>query len=260
MIAQTQERKRKRVAPYVPASALSEFFDHIRTVREPEVVDNGLLQDYGLSKPNALALLSTLKFLGITDDKGRPTPVFRQLQTGGDEFRETLKSVVERSYADLLSRLDVSRDTKDKIVNYFARNYSPATAERAARLFLDLCGEASIPTASQPRKADRSRSQPTKSRLPRQDSPQVQEQENTPAGTDLFSSFFNPFGESKRKQERHQVYRVPLPDSEWVAIQLPVPMSEGAWAQMMAMLSAMKPGLVVSKNDGNHPKESEVAG
>ena len=40
------------------------------------------------------------------------------------------------------------------MVNYFARNYSPATAERAARLFLDLCGEAGIETASQPRKRD----------------------------------------------------------------------------------------------------------
>jgi hypothetical protein len=95
-----------------------------------------------------------LKFLGLTDDTGKPTPVFRELQTGGDEFRDALKDVVERSYDDLFGRLDVSRDSKDKIVNYFARNYSPATAERAARLFLDLCGEAGITTAAQPRKAD----------------------------------------------------------------------------------------------------------
>ena len=86
----TRAQERKRLAPYAPASALSEFFDHIRTVREPEIVDNGLLQDYGLSKSNALSLLSTLKFLGITDGQGRPTPIFRQLQTGGDEFKEAL--------------------------------------------------------------------------------------------------------------------------------------------------------------------------
>ena len=47
----------------------------------------------------------------------------------------------------LFSRLDVSRDSRDKIVNFFARNYSPATAERAVALFLDLCGEAGMGTA-----------------------------------------------------------------------------------------------------------------
>ena len=150
----TTETGRKRVAPYVPASTLSQFFDHIRYVREPTEVDAGLLQDYGTKQGQVFALLSTLKYLGLTDNKGKPTPVFRELQTGGDEFKSALRGVLERAYSDVFARLDVSRDTKDKIVNFFARNHSPATAERAARLFLDLCGEAGIETASQPRQSE----------------------------------------------------------------------------------------------------------
>lgn len=158
------EQKRKRLAPYVSAKVLSEFFDHIRYVRTPEAVDSALLQDYGVSQASSFALLSTLKFLGLTDDRGQPTPVFRNIQSGGDDFKDALRGILETSYADLFSRLDVSRDTRDKIVNFFARNSSPATAERAARLFLDLCGEAGIPTASQPRARSKSPSQPKATR------------------------------------------------------------------------------------------------
>ena len=144
--------ERKRVAPYAPASALSEFFDHIRYVKTPDKVDSNLLLDYGISKSQSFPVLSTLRFLGIVEPDGTPTPAFRALQTGGEEFQSALRELVERSYADLFGRLDVSRDTKEKIKNYFARNYSPATAERATTLFLDLCGEGGIPTsvATQP--------------------------------------------------------------------------------------------------------------
>jgi len=144
----TDGNPKKRTAPYAPASAMSALFDHIRYVKTPDRVDSSLLQDYGISKSQAFPVLSTLKFLDVIAADGTPTPAFRSLQTGGEEFQTALREVVERAYSDIFSRLDVSRDTRDKIMNFFARNYSPATAERATALFLDLCGEAGIPTAS----------------------------------------------------------------------------------------------------------------
>jgi hypothetical protein len=151
-MVQAVEKKRKRLAPYVPASTLSAFFDHIRYVKTPDKVDSNLLQDYGIAKGQVFALLSTLKFLGLTEDDGTPTPAFNFLQTGAEEFQTNLREIIQRAYADLFSRLDVSRDSRDKILNFFARNYSPATAERATRLFLDLCGEAGIETATKEQK------------------------------------------------------------------------------------------------------------
>lgn len=168
-MVQVVEKKRKRLAPYVPPSTLSAFFDHIRYVKTPDKVDSNLLQDYGIAKGHAFALLSTLKFLGLTGDDGTLTPAFKLLQTGGEEFQTNLREIVQRAYADLFSRLDVSRDSQDKILNFFARNYSPATAARATRLFLDLCGEAGIDTAAkeqkgkEPRKAVRQRARPATS-------------------------------------------------------------------------------------------------
>ena len=153
---------RQRSAPYVPASAMSAFFDHIRYVKTPDAVDSGILEDYGISHSNAFPLLSALKFLNLVDSSGKPTEAFRELQIGGEEFSLALRQVLETAYKELFSRLDVSRDSKDKIINFFARNYSPATANKATILFLDLCGEAGIITAAQPRKADASEGAPTK--------------------------------------------------------------------------------------------------
>lgn len=155
-MTQAAVKRRKRLAPYAPASTLSALFDHIRYVKTPDKVDSNLLQDYGVPKGHAFALLSALKFLGLTEDNGTPTPAFRLLQTGGEEFATNLREIVERAYEDLFSRLEVSRDSRDKILNFFARNYSPATAEKATRLFLDLCGEAGITTAAkEPRKVSK---------------------------------------------------------------------------------------------------------
>jgi hypothetical protein len=168
-MTQTEATKRKRLAPYVPPSALSAFFDHIRYVKTPDRVDSNLVQDYGTVPGHAFALISALKFLGLTEDDGTTTPAFRALQTGGPEFQTALSDILKSAYADLFSRLDVSRDSRDKIKNFFARNYSPATAEKATRLFLDLCGEAGIVTTagSQPRQVSRPTEKPTAVRVRR---------------------------------------------------------------------------------------------
>lgn len=140
--------KEKRNAPYVSATALSQFFDHIRYVTTPKKVDAGLLLDYGISKGNVFALVSALKFLGLIDNGGKPTPAFGSLQVMGEEFVSNLREVVNTAYDDLFARLDVSRDSREHIRNYFARNYSPSQSDKATILFLDLCKEANIPIAA----------------------------------------------------------------------------------------------------------------
>lgn len=148
------KEKKKWQAPYVSAATLSQFFDHIRYVSTPKKVDAGLLLDYGVSKGNVFSLVSALKFLGLVENDGTPTPAYSSLQVMGEEFISNLQEVVTTAYADLFLRLDVSRDSREHIRNYFARNYSPSQSEKATILFLDLCKEASIPVAAgaEPRK------------------------------------------------------------------------------------------------------------
>lgn len=157
-----------RSAPYVSAASLSSFFDHVRWVSTPKKVDQGLLLDYGLPKGSVGALLSALKFFGLVENDGTTTAAFKMVQTSGDEFRANLEEIVKRSYADLFSRLDPSRDSREKIRNYFARNFSPAISNKATILFLDLAKEAGIPVAEEESMEGKPQRVTTPSRKPKQ--------------------------------------------------------------------------------------------
>jgi hypothetical protein len=133
-----------RLAPYVPVATLHSFLERIRWVTTPKKVDKKLLDDYGIPEPNKSALLSALKFLGLIEDDGTPTSLLRKLQSSGDEFRSNLEEVVRKSYADLFVRFDILKGDREKICNYFATNYSPATAKKATILFIDLCKEIGV--------------------------------------------------------------------------------------------------------------------
>ena len=136
---------RRRLAPYVPAATLRSFLEHIRWITTPKRVDKKLLDDYGIPKPNKSALLSALKFLDLIENDGTPTSAFRHLQSSGDEFRGNLEQVIRKAYADLFVRLDTLGGNRERIRNYFANTYSPATAKKATILFIDLCKEAGLP-------------------------------------------------------------------------------------------------------------------
>jgi len=47
-----------------------------------------------------------------------------------------------------------------------------------------------------------------------------------------------------RQQHQPRTIQVPYSPSEWALVQAPFPMTESAWTQMLAVLAAMKPGLV----------------
>jgi hypothetical protein len=135
----------QRNAPYVATKALNDFFERIRYVSIPDKIDAGLLLDYNIPKGNVFALISALKFLGLIDDEGKPTLALNSLQVTGEEFTIALQNVIKAAYSDLFSKLDVSRDSREHIRNYFARNYSTAKAGDSTSLFLTLCRQAGIP-------------------------------------------------------------------------------------------------------------------
>ncbi len=138
--------KKKRMAPYVPASTMSAFFDRIRNINLPSEITSGILEKMGFPTGSALALISALRFLNLIDRQGASTQGLRSLQISGEEFKLNLEKLVRSAYADLFSVLDPSKDDREHIRNYFARAYSAATAEKATALFLELCDESGITT------------------------------------------------------------------------------------------------------------------
>jgi hypothetical protein len=129
-----------RRPPYCSVASVEEFVKAIRTLGVPEVVDRRYLQRLRVARSNEWALLSALKFLGILDDRGRPTGAYRALQTS--EWRTTLGELVLSAYHDLFAVGGADR-TQQQLADYFALTSSASQARNAARFFrgiLELTG------------------------------------------------------------------------------------------------------------------------
>ena len=57
-----------------------------------------------------------------------------------------------------------------------------------------------------------------------------------------------PQMQEQSRQRDQRILQIPLGGNEWVAIQISTPITESAWAQMLAVLEAMKPGLIEPAN------------
>ena len=55
----------------------------------------------------------------------------------------------------------------------------------------------------------------------------------------------NEKAEEERGPKQSRIVQLPLAGDIWAAIQVPHPMTEDEWEQMMAVLQAMKPGIVL---------------
>jgi hypothetical protein len=126
-----------RRAPYAPISALERFFERIRDRSVPEHVDYRFLQKLNVASNNEYSLLSALKFLGILDERGRPTHAYRLLQST-DRFQDTLRHLVETAYSSVFES-GAHEWAFDDLVNYFRRTSSASQAKNAARFFQAVC-------------------------------------------------------------------------------------------------------------------------
>jgi len=57
-----------------------------------------------------------------------------------------------------------------------------------------------------------------------------------------------------------EMYRLPLTQDKRAILQLPVPMDEELWGRMMAILDAMKPGIIVSAATATFDPEASDPG
>jgi hypothetical protein len=144
-----------RRAPYAPISALQGFFTRIRDRQVPGIVDHTFLEKLNVASNNEYALLSALKFLGVVDDRGKPTHAYRLLQTT-DRFEPTLKHLVLTAYKPVFDAGGNEWPPED-LVNFFRVSSSASQAKNAARFFYAVCrlaglgaGEAAAEVKSPP--------------------------------------------------------------------------------------------------------------
>ena len=116
-----------RRAPYAPISSLERFFARIRDRQVPEVVDHTFLEKLNVASNNEYALLSALKFLGVLDDRGKPTHAYRLLQTT-DRFEPTLRHLVETAYKPVFDA-GANEWEQEDLVNFFRVSSSASQAK-----------------------------------------------------------------------------------------------------------------------------------
>jgi hypothetical protein len=134
---------RERRAPYAPIGALRDFLERIRHENPPARIDVAYLQRNEIAPKNEYALISALKYLGILDARGHPTPIFRRLQGSEETARETLKNLVLAAYAPLFE--DGGAEMSDEqLYDWFTQHSSVSQARNAARFFKEVCQQAGI--------------------------------------------------------------------------------------------------------------------
>jgi hypothetical protein len=135
---------------YCAVRSFLEFLKRIQSITLPRVVDRAYLRQLRVAENNEWALLSALKFLRIVDDRGRPTPAFRRLQTA--EWRSELRGLLYEAYAELID-LGGESMAQENLRSYFALTASGSQAQNAARFFrkvMDLTASTAAAEVSQP--------------------------------------------------------------------------------------------------------------
>jgi len=132
--------------PYGSVKWYKMILDIVRR-RKPTVIDKDFLRINQIAPGNEAKVLVGLRFLGIIDENGNPTELIDTLRTlNEDEFRKSLREIVNKAYADLFDKLVLEKASFTDLVTYFMQVYdmSEAVAEQAAHCFIFFCHESGI--------------------------------------------------------------------------------------------------------------------
>ncbi len=128
--------------PYVDRTdRLQAFMERVPTIDPPEAVDHQTLRSLGFDRPDDEAFLDVLRYVGLMNRKGGPTPrwaAVRVPETG----RVALAKAIRHGYKHLFL-LDPKAHAKDynALRAYFSANADadPRTVVKMARTFETIC-------------------------------------------------------------------------------------------------------------------------
>lgn len=141
--------------PYAPPSNVIAVFKRARSRNLPDHVNADFLNLAGVSTTGSIGrrVAYALRFLGLTQDDGKPTDVLRAISAASEaEYKELLAAAITSAYADDFKRIDPANDSQATIVDAFRRYEPRSQTARMVMLFLGLCREAGIPVQDAPRK------------------------------------------------------------------------------------------------------------
>lgn len=220
---------------------------------------------YSLKSSGGLLTLAALKKFGLAEDEGKRdarqlwlTTLGRELVFFGtnhdsSEWTERIRSaaLIPAIHAELWSKYDGQLPGDQVIRHYlvFERGFSDSAATELLAEFRRTLAFARIDGPTEGDAAGK-----VSEEVP--DTEAEAESETfmaTPTLQDPGTQRNDPQGKATPSNGRTaRTVQVPYSPTEWALVQAPFPMTEPAWNQMIAVLNAMKPGLVVAPDDSTN--------
>jgi hypothetical protein len=152
--------------PYLPYSTFKNFLASLKAGAIPSRIDKSLLDRYSGSIQSWL--IAALKFFGFTDESGKPLPALESFIESEEQDRPRIwKEIFDKSYAPLISGLDLSRATPGELSERFAaQGLSGETLGKCHSFFAAAAEDAGVVLADHLKVRARS-SGPRKSRKSR---------------------------------------------------------------------------------------------
>jgi Family of unknown function (DUF5343) len=221
--------KPKFTPAYCSFKSFNSFFDARREDGHvTDVVDRSLMTNFAGS--TASELLAALKYLGMTDDRGTPRPLYGQYVLASDEERVgLLEKALRSSYPYLLNTdsFNVERATSQQVVELFrAQGISGSTLARAMIFFLAAAKQAGIKVSPNIRPPG------VPIRIVRA------KKENSPPAVPPSLALAQHVEPRASHPTGVQVFEIPIPIGRKVSIAIPDQFSSADWELFQTMLTA----------------------
>ena len=130
------ESEKTSAAVYISWKTFQNAIEQLSKAELPNVIDKTVF--IGMSFSNQNQLFTGMRFLGLIDDKNRPTPDLEALATQDEAARKhKLKEIIQHRYAELFA-LNLKKTPPDELDKKMAESYSVSglTRDRAVRFFV----------------------------------------------------------------------------------------------------------------------------
>jgi len=138
------KQEKKLRPPYASPGQVRMLLDLLGRT-SPKKINSGFVVDSKITTaPNAFKVIDMAKWLEIIDkDNNINLDISNKLKLVGEEKRNFMNGLIQKSYNDLLEEVDMNVAKKEDIVNFFIRtyNFGGSQAKSASALFLSLSQE-----------------------------------------------------------------------------------------------------------------------
>jgi hypothetical protein len=141
----SEKTRSLRTAPYTSYRTFKTFIEDLREHGVPSRIDRSVLTRF--SGVVGTQLMHALRFLGLIDDEGRPTPLLGELVNahGGAQWPVTLSQALREAYAPIFA-IDLETATPSHFSAAFRKAFPAAEAvvQKCVTFFLYAAADAGL--------------------------------------------------------------------------------------------------------------------